>query len=74
MKLYSIMPIFPEHIDEICEDVISHYENGIATEALFKVVLTPEGDPVIDKAAIMVADFRKFKKKQRLPALRLNST
>lgn len=60
MKLYSIMPLFTDHADEICADVERQYREGIATEALFSMTLTPEGDPVIDKAAILCEQYRVF--------------
>ena len=47
MHLYSIMPLNLAHVDEICNDIERQYKDGIATEALFSVPLTPEGDPVI---------------------------
>lgn len=50
MENYSIMPLFAEHVEEICEDIKSQYENGVSTCALFCVKLVPEGIPTIDKA------------------------
>lgn len=60
MKLYSIIPLHDEHVDEICEDVERQYRDGIADEALFLMTLTPEGNPVIDKAAILCEKYRAF--------------
>lgn len=65
MKLYSIMPLFVDHADEIVEDIIRQYNDGIATEALFKMTLTPEGDPVINKAAILSDQYKIFNSKLR---------
>ncbi len=53
MKKYSIMPIMPEHAEQIADDIERQYSDGIADEALFSMTLTPEGDPVVDKAVIL---------------------
>ncbi len=50
MENYSIMPLFADHLEEICADIKAQYENGTATCALFCVKLVPEGIPAIDKA------------------------
>ena len=63
MHLYSIMPLNLAHVDEICNDIERQYKDGIATEALFFVPLTPEGDPVIDKAKIAGEKFKVFSDK-----------
>ena len=46
MNLYSIMPLFTDHVKEICDDIERQYKDGIATEALFSMALFPEGNPV----------------------------
>ena len=50
MHSYSIMNLDMEHIDEICADIQSQIENGIAIMPLFMIKLVPEGIPAIDKA------------------------
>lgn len=60
-NLYSIMPLDTAHIDEICEDVRSQYENGVADCALFMVKLVPEGIPTIDKATIQCEKYALFR-------------
>lgn len=62
MQLYSIMPLFTEHISEICDDIERQYKDGIATEALFKITLTPEGNPAVNKAKIICEKYDLFKK------------
>lgn len=57
MKNYSIMPLFVDHADEICDDIERQYKENIATEALFSMTLTPEGDPVVKKAELLCRDF-----------------
>ncbi len=61
MKLYSIMPLNVDHIAEICDDIERQYEDGIATEALFNLPISPEGFPVIDKASIGAEKYIKFR-------------
>ena len=61
MNLYSIMPLDKSHIKEICDDIEKQYNDGIATEALFKITITPEGNPVIDKAGIESEKFVAFR-------------
>ena len=63
MKNYSIMPLFREHIEDICQDIRTQYNTGVATLALFRMTLVPEGDPVIDKAALLCESYAMFKKR-----------
>jgi hypothetical protein len=51
MKLYTMMPLMTDRIDEICDNIADQYERKIANEALFIMNLQPEGEPVSDKAA-----------------------
>ena len=53
MKNYSIMPLFEDYADEICDDIERQYKENIATEALFSMTLVPEGNPVINKAELL---------------------
>jgi len=62
-NLYTIMPLRTDRINEICEDIKYQYEKGVATCALFKMTLVPEGTPPADKASIMSAQYVKFKEK-----------
>ena len=62
MKLYSIMPLFTDHVKEGCDDIERQYKEGIATEALFSMTLSPEGNPVVNKAKLAV-DFYGFGRK-----------
>lgn len=61
MKLYSIMPLFTDHVKEICDDIERQYRDGIATEALFMMNLTPEGNPAVNKAKLLCEKFDLFK-------------
>ena len=63
MLNYSIMSLDEEHIDEFCADIEYQIKNNIATAPLFSMTLTPEGDPVIDKAAMYCEVYKKYKAK-----------
>ena len=41
LQLYTIMPIFDNHVDEVCEDIREQYEKGVANCALFSMTLMP---------------------------------
>ena len=61
MKLYSIMPLDMNHVGEVCDDIERQYATGVATEVLFMLAITPEGFPVIDKAAIGMEKFSVYR-------------
>lgn len=58
---YTIMPLDVLHLEEICQDIKSQYEQGIASMALFSMTLVPEGNPPSDKVTILCEKFAKFK-------------
>ncbi|MBE5732568.1 MAG: hypothetical protein E7353_05965 [Clostridiales bacterium] len=60
---YSIMCLDVEHVDEICNDIKSQYEMGIADCVLFMFKLVPEGNPLINKAKIQGEKYKVFKTK-----------
>ena len=61
MKLYSIVPLFTDHVKEICDDIERQYKEGIATEALFSMTLSPEGNPAVNKAKLLCDKYQLFK-------------
>ncbi len=63
LHLYSIMPLDTDHLDEICEDIRRQYEDGVATCALFSMTLVPEGNPPVDKAALLCQKYDRFREK-----------
>ena len=63
MLNFSIMTLNEDFLDEYCQDIAYQVKNGIATMPLFMMTLTPEGDPVIDKADIYCQKYEKYKKK-----------
>ena len=71
LHLYSIVSLNTDHLEEICQDIRFQYENGITTCPLFSMTLSPEGDPVTDKAAILAEKYRLFR--CRLNELRVPS-
>ena len=48
---YTIMPLYEDHVEEVCNDIKKQYEQGIASLALFSMTLVPEGDPPVDKVS-----------------------
>lgn len=61
MHTYTIMPMFPQHREQICRDILDQYARGIADTALFMIKLVPEGDPPIRKAEIAVQEYDRFR-------------
>ena len=61
MLNYSIMPLDGDHIEEYLPDIERQVREGVATMPLFKVTLTPEGDPAIDKAELCMQVYEKYK-------------
>ena len=78
MKKYSIIPLFVDHADEICQDIERQYDEDIATEALFSMTLTPEGDPVVNKAELLCEKFKiindKLKKRGKRAGILVQAT
>ncbi len=63
LQLFSVMPLLVDHADEICDDIERQLREKIATFPVFIMTLTPEGPPVIDKAAILSEKYRIISKK-----------
>ena len=61
MENYSIMPLFEDHLEEICEDIKAQFESGASTCALFCVKLVPEGIPAINKAKQQGEKYKRFR-------------
>lgn len=61
MHLYTIMPLDPNHIREICDDIAEQYRTGAATMALFCMSMHPEGAGPIDKAAIYCKIYDQYR-------------
>ncbi len=60
MKLYSIMPLLEDHLEEECRDIAEQYRTGVATDVMMYMPLMPEGDPTVDKAGIACRVFDRF--------------
>ncbi len=67
---YSIMPLDVTHVDEICKDIKEQYESGVASCALFKMTLVPEGNPPSDKVGELCKRYMIFK--ERLASMGLS--
>ena len=61
MYTYSITPLFKNNIAEMCEDIAYLYNSNISTCPLFSMSLSPEGDPVWNKAERLCAIYREYK-------------
>ena len=46
------MPLFVDHVDEICADIKRQIETGVSSMPLFSMTLVPVGTPVCDKAGV----------------------
>jgi len=59
LHLYSIVPLdtVDEHLEDVCQDIRQQYETGVSNMALAMMTLVPEGNPPIDKAAILCEKF-----------------
>ena len=57
----SIMPLDLEHIDEVCEDVISQQQSGATTCAMFMMKFNPECTPPVNKAELQCKKYDAFR-------------
>ena len=48
---YTVIPLYEDHVEDVCNDIKEQYEQGIASLALFCMTLVPEGDPPVDKVS-----------------------
>ena len=63
LSSYTIMPLFEEHLEEICLDIKAQVDSGIADCALFSMTLVPEGNPPSDKVTPLCKKYAKFKRR-----------
>ena len=63
LTLYSIIKFNDNHIDEICDMIISDYNSGAITCPMFNMSLHAEGTPVVDKAEAYCKSYIKYKEK-----------
>ena len=71
LQLYTIVPLDCEHFEEVCADIQEQINSGIATCALFKMTLVPEGDPPVDKAGKLCKAYARFR--ERLESLGIST-
>ncbi len=57
----NIAPLFPAHEEEVAADLRWLAANTPVDSAAFCCTLVPEGDPVLDKAAVLAPRFRRMK-------------
>lgn len=63
LRLFTIVPLNVEYVDEICADIKQQCEQGVADCALFSMYLVPEGTPPVDKATPFCEKYSVFKQK-----------
>ena len=51
------------HLEQIARDVIEQVREGVSITPLFMMILSPEGDPVIDKVGPMCEEFGKYRER-----------
>ena len=61
LHLYTVMHLQKDHIDEVCADIKSQIQNGVATCPIFMFKLAPEGTPPVDRAKIFCDIYREYK-------------
>ena len=59
----SIMNLDPNHIDEVCQDVITQQRDGVSTHALFFMKFNPEYTPPLNKAAEQCKIYDQYREK-----------
>lgn len=60
----SIMPLDPNHVEEICQDIITSERDGVYTHALFIMQFAPpEGNPPANKAEIQCQIYDKYRER-----------
>lgn len=59
----SIMPLFEDHVDEICEDVAAQQRDGISGIAMFMMKLQPDSTPPVDKASVQCAVYDRYRER-----------
>lgn len=57
----SIMPLYEDHIEEICQDIIDQQKKGISTHAMFMMKFQPECSPAVDKATEQCKIYDKYR-------------
>ena len=65
MNNFSVMGLDTEHCEELCEDILQQYRDGVSTLALFSMALVPEGNPPIDKAGQLCEKYDLFRDRLR---------
>ncbi|MBQ4087355.1 MAG: hypothetical protein IJC78_03825 [Clostridia bacterium] len=63
MHRYSVVYFDMNHVDEMVEDIVRQYDEGIADMVIFGMPLVPEGNPPADKASILCEQFDIYREK-----------
>ena len=46
---YSIIPLFEDHVEEVCQDIKRQVDKEMVSLPLFMMTLVPEGTPLLIK-------------------------
>ena len=61
MMIYSIIPLLPDHADEIVADIAAQHAGGVADCFLFCMTLAPKGTPPMDLVSGLCQRYRRQK-------------
>lgn len=61
LRNYSITPMGEDHFEERVKDIAEQVKSGVATLPLMMMILSPEGDPVWDKATKHARIYAKYR-------------
>ncbi len=61
MYSYSIMPLDTDHLIELCDDVASQYQTGVADLALFAMRMEPVGRPMSNIVDSFIQKYTLFR-------------
>lgn len=59
----SIMPLYENHVEEICQDIVEQQQTGVSTHAMFMMTFNPEGTPPVNKAETQCKAYDLFRER-----------
>ena len=59
----SIMPLYKNHVEEICQDIVQQQQTGVSTHAMFYMKFNPEGTPAVNKAEAQCKTYDLFRER-----------
>lgn len=61
LELLNIVPMLPEHREELAADTLDLLRRGCINRTAFILTLVPEGNPPADKAKVLGERFEQFR-------------